>query len=189
VRLGSVQVGQSVAILGAGTIGLLSILVARAAGASDVFITARHPHQQEAARDLGASRVFPDTEALLQTLGTDGADCVIETVGGHAGTLVDAVQAVRPGGVVSMLGVFDGVAPIQALDFLTKEVTMVGSNCYGRVGRRSEFEIGIDLLGRNLDAARSLVTHTFTLDEINTAFQTAADKATRSIKVQIRPMP
>ncbi len=45
VRLGNVSVGDRVAVLGAGTIGLLSILVARSAGAGEVFATARYPRQ------------------------------------------------------------------------------------------------------------------------------------------------
>ena len=66
IRLGGVTLGHSVAVLGAGSIGLLAIPAALAAGAGEVFVTARHPHHQAAmARHLGATHVFPSGDALL----------------------------------------------------------------------------------------------------------------------------
>jgi threonine dehydrogenase-like Zn-dependent dehydrogenase len=186
-RLGRIGLGQRVVILGAGTIGLMSILTAKAAGAADIHVTARYPHQQEAARHLGADAVHPDGPSLLSALGENEVDCVIETVGGQATTLEDAVQMVRPGGTVVMLGVFDGSPSIPGLAFSTKEVVLVGSNCYGRAGRRSEFEIAGELLSRNYDALKALVTHTFPLDQVNDAFKAAADKSSKAIKVRVTP--
>jgi L-iditol 2-dehydrogenase len=58
VRLAGVGLGDRVLVLGAGSIGLLAVAAARAAGAREVGVTARHPHQAEMARQLGASHVF-----------------------------------------------------------------------------------------------------------------------------------
>lgn len=187
VRRGGVEIGQRVVIIGAGTIGLMSILASRAAGASEIFVVARHPHQAEAARALGADAIFETSDAALKQLGDTAVDCVIETVGGRATTLIDAVGIVRPGGVVAMLGVFEGAAQIPALEFSTKEVTLVGSNCYGRHGARTDFDIAIDLLQNRKDQLAPLVTHRFALDQVNEAFSTAADKHSGSIKVHIVP--
>jgi threonine dehydrogenase-like Zn-dependent dehydrogenase len=187
VRRGRVESGQRVVIIGAGTIGLMSILAARAAGATAINIVARHPHQAEAARALGADWVFDTTDAVVKQLGDAPVDCVIETVGGRAATLTDAVRVVRPGGVIAMLGVFEGAAEIPALDFSTKEVTLVGSNCYARHGARTDFDIAIELLRNQRDQLSALVTHRFPLDQINEAFSTAADKRSGSIKVHIIP--
>jgi threonine dehydrogenase-like Zn-dependent dehydrogenase len=182
-----VQAGQRVVILGAGTIGLLSLLASRVAGAAETLVVARHPHQQRAAQALEADAVLDNTDALTERLHGAAVDCVIETVGGRATTLMDAVRLVRPGGIVLMLGVFDGASQIPALDFSTKEVTMVGSNCYGRSGSRSDFEAAVDLLGKHLTPLTALVTHRFALDQVNQAFATAADKHSGSIKVHIVP--
>ena len=57
VRLGGVGLGQRAVILGAGSIGLLSLVTARAAGAAEVHITGRHERQREAAQALGADGV------------------------------------------------------------------------------------------------------------------------------------
>ncbi len=186
-RRGRVTSGDRVAVLGAGTIGLMSILTARAAGASHVCITARHPHQREAAAALGADSVFEDADSLVRELGDSSIDCVIETVGGRASTLSDAVRLARPDGTISMLGVFEAPAPLPALDFSLKELELIGSNCYGRVGLRTDFAIAIELLRKHRNELNVLVTHCFPLEEINRAFEAAGDKRSRSIKVHILP--
>jgi len=187
LRRGRIQFGQRIVILGAGTIGLMSLLAARAAGAGDILVTARYPVQQRAAQALGADAVFDNVGALNDHLGGAPVDCVIETVGGRAATLTEAVNLVRPGGMVLMLGVFDGATQIPALDFSTKEVTMVGSNCYGRSGSQTDFASALDLLRQNLEPLTALVTHRFALDQVNQAFTAAADKNSGSIKVHLIP--
>lgn len=187
LRRGHIETGQRIVILGAGTIGLMSLLAARVAGAGEILVTARHPHQQRAAQALAADAVFDSVGAVNDRLGGAAVDCVIETVGGHATTLMDAVSLVRPGGTVVMLGVFDGPSQIPALDFSTKEITMVGSNCYGRSGSHTDFEIALELLRKNVDPLTALITHRFPLDEVNQAFTAAADKHSGSIKVHLIP--
>lgn len=173
-------------VLGAGTIGLLSVLAARAAGASEVAITARHPHQRAAATTFGAT-VFTSADEAQEGLGESWADVVLETVGGRAPTLVEAVRLARPGACIGMLGIFDGNAELPGLDFSTKELDLVGSNCYARAGARSDFDVAVALLAAHADAVRAIVTHRFPLADVNEAFRTAADKAQRSIKVTIDP--
>jgi threonine dehydrogenase-like Zn-dependent dehydrogenase len=186
-RRGRVRSGDRVAILGGGTIGLMTILTARVSGASEVAITARHAHQREAARGLGADRVFEDSAALADEAGDASFDCVIETVGGHAPTLSDAVRLARPGGIVSILGVFESPSAIPALDVSLKELTLVGSNCYGRVGPRTDFAIAVALLQKHQGELETLVTHRFRLTDVNAAFAAAGDKRSGSIKVHILP--
>ncbi len=186
-RLGRVRLGSCAVVLGAGTIGLLSIVTARAAGASRVFATARHPAQRERALALGADGVFASAEQALRELGGDAVDVVIETVGGAADTLAESIRLVRAGGTVSMLGVFEGTPPLPALEFSRKEVTLVGSNCYGRGAPRGDFAVALDLLGERLELLRTLVTHRVPLDQVNRAFEIASDKSTGSIKVVVTP--
>ena len=112
---------------------------------------------------------------------------MIETVGGSARTLPEAVRLVRPGGTVVMLGVFGGDTRLPGLDFSIKEVRLVGSNCYGRAGATSDFGIATGLLRTHLAALQPLVTHRFALDQVNDAFAAAADKTTGSIKVVLTP--
>ena len=73
-------------------------------GAATVF------HQAALASELGAARVLGEQEASPENLRTLGEqfpiDCVVETVGGSADTLRLAGEAVRPGGIISVVGVF-----------------------------------------------------------------------------------
>ncbi len=186
-RVGKVGIGDRVAIIGAGSIGLLSILTAKHAGAGEVLITARHPHQQALAHSLGADRVFDSAESLLAEIGDQHADVVIETVGGETKTLTESVQIARTGGRISMLGLFQGSPEIPGMTFFSKELTLAASNCYSRESEHGDFQLGTELAVANADLIQPLITHTFALDEVDKAFATAEDKSTRSIKVQIHP--
>jgi len=187
VRLGGIGMGSRVAVLGAGTIGLLCIAAAKAAGAADVLITARHPHQAELARHLGASEVYATSEALLADVGGRLIDTVIETVGGTANTMAESVAIASAGGSIVMLGLFDGDTSFPGLPFLAKELRMFGSNCYAFDNGHSDFGEAVGLIERNRDVLDPLVTHRFPLADVEEAFRTAGDKSTRSVKVQINP--
>src|SRR5690606_9327645 len=121
-------------VLGAGSIGLLAVLAARDAGAGEIWITARHPHQAALATALGASRVFAadadGSAALAAASAAEPVDAVLETVGGAATTLADAVRCVRPGGTVVVLGVFTTAPALPAIELLVKEVRLVGAMTY-----------------------------------------------------------
>lgn len=190
VRLGEVRLGARVLVLGAGTIGLLSAVAARAAGAAEVLVTARHPHQHAAVEALGARPFAATAEgsaALAEYAREQAIDVVIETVGGTADTLNEAVQLVRPGGVVSVLGVFSGPVACSGLLLVVKEVRIVGSLTYGRAGGRADFEVAVELLARQRDRLRALITHRFSLAQIADGFAVAADKKSGAIKVTIAP--
>ncbi len=186
-RLTGVALGERVAILGAGTIGLLSIVTARAAGAAEIVVSGRYPHQREVATALGADAVFESADALVAATGDQHVDVVIETVGGHADTLTEAVRTARSGGRILMLGVFEGTPALPGFEFFRKELTLRASNCYGRECHHGDFALATDLVARYADEIAPLVTHSFKLDQVAEAFAAAADKRARSIKVQVEP--
>jgi 2-desacetyl-2-hydroxyethyl bacteriochlorophyllide A dehydrogenase len=189
-RLAPIRMGDRVLILGAGTIGLLAVASARAAGAGEIWITARHPQQIRAATALGATRVFAGAagQSELSTAAYEQPiDVVIETVGGTADTLNDAVYFVRRGGTVVVLGIFASSPNLAALVVVVKEVRLIGSMTYGRTGTRADFDIAIDMLARAPEVYRPLVTHRYGISDIGRAFETASDKGSGSIKVAIEP--
>jgi threonine dehydrogenase-like Zn-dependent dehydrogenase len=183
LHLAGLSIGERVLVMGSGAIGLLTVLAARAAGAGEVVATYRYDHQAEAAEAIGAARAVKAEEVS----GERGFDVVVETVGGNAPTLGQALGAVRSGGRISVLGVFSQTAEINALALMLKEVTMVGGITYCRPGRRSDFDVALGILQANPDRARALITHRFPLDDAAQAFATAADKGTKSLKVQVSP--
>jgi len=188
VRLSGLEIGQRVAVLGAGTIGLMAVVAARAGGAGEIIVTARRPQQKAAALALGADRVVDaaDPSGLLADTEEAPIDLVVETVGGTADTLDTAAAACRPGGTICVLGAYTRAPLYPALLALLKELRILGSFVYGRAGARADFDIVLDLLRRHgTRIGEVLITHRFGLEAISEAFQVAADKTTGSIKVTI----
>lgn len=182
---------QTVFIVGAGSIGLTAILAARANG-SHAIVLARHPHQQEAARRLGASEVVGDDEAgrerMAELAKQQVVDIAVETVGGTGDTLLAAQSVVRPKGKLVVLGVFtEPEVRINALLLALREVEIVGSMTYAASEGRADYRTALEVIADYADAARSLVTHRFALDDVNAAFGTALDKSSQSLKVHIQP--
>jgi 2-desacetyl-2-hydroxyethyl bacteriochlorophyllide A dehydrogenase len=190
-RLAGIASGQRVLVLGAGSVGLLCTLAARAAGAAQVWVTARYPHQAALATALGAQRVFAvgaDADAERHALAAEQPfDVVLETVGGTAATLADAIACVRPAGVVVMLGVFTAPPPLPATQLLVKEARLIGSMMYDRRGVPVDFAAALALLTASRQQVAPLVTHQFALGDAAAAFAAAADKRAGAVKVLVAP--
>ncbi|KAA1282810.1 MAG: Zn-dependent alcohol dehydrogenase [SAR202 cluster bacterium] len=191
VRIGKMAGGETVSILGSGTIGLTAVAAAKALGAGKIFATARHPQQKKAALALGADAVSITTENNFEEMVLDatngrGADLTIETVGGSKGdTLTQAIQVTRRQGRIVILGVFYGQHEIDWTGPVLKEQTIQGSICYGIIDGRHDFESAVEILSDDDCNLSQIVTHRYSLDEIDAGFKTAYDKSSGSIKVQI----
>jgi threonine 3-dehydrogenase len=128
--------GMSVAITGAGPIGLFSIAIAKACGAGPVFVTEPHPYRQKLAVKMGADHVIDPTsadavaEVLALTSGV-GADVVLE-MSGHPDALRQGFQMLQRGGRISLLGI-----PAKPLEIdLANDVIFKGAIVQGINGRR-----------------------------------------------------
>ena len=98
--LGRVRPGASAAVVGCGPIGLLLVQALRAAGATTIVATDPLPHRVAAASAMGATRALEADEAI----GDGEADVVFEAAGDDA-ALESAIDAVRPGGRVVLVGI------------------------------------------------------------------------------------
>ena len=191
MRRGSLVGGETVAVIGAGNIGLTAVAAARALGAGRVIASARHPQQAAMATQLGADEATADHGAALREAAEEatagrGADIAVETVGGHSGdTIVQGIDVTRVQGRLVVLGGFHEPFAIDWLQPLLKEQSIIFSSCYSVLDGRHDYEIAIDLMASGRVDLKPMVTHTFPLDDIQDAFNTAYDKATGSIKVQI----
>jgi 2-desacetyl-2-hydroxyethyl bacteriochlorophyllide A dehydrogenase len=183
-------------VTGSGTIGLLAVAVARALGTRAVIATARHEHQAAMAAELGAYHVLPGrehgsgdgvSEKLMSITGGAGADAVIETTASPSG-IQDAFASVRRGGCVVLVGGFRVPVTLDLKRVVDNEIRIFGSLCYSYSGMKRDFEWGMELIASKKVPVRKLVTHRFPLSDIARAFEVAADKDTRSIKVQICQM-
>jgi L-iditol 2-dehydrogenase len=191
LRRGGFAPGMRVLVLGAGTVGLLAALAARAQGASEVWISARHASQAALARDVGATRILSEGEAspaeLARSASAAPIDLVLETVGGGADTLNAAAAAVRRGGAVAVVGMFLAPVRLDTLPLLLKEATLAWSYCYGRGAEPCDFAAATRLLADHREPAARLLTHAVPLAEAGRAFDLAADRKGGTIKVSVIP--
>lgn len=192
VRLAKMREGARVAVLGAGTIGLTALLAAKGLGASEVYVTARHPHQAALAEALGATAVLPESldeseTALRDLTGGAMADLVIETVGGHAETVPQSLALVRRRGTVAILGLFEKPVALDVGKALGREAQLLFPICYGSFDGVADFQVAIDLIASGKADVTRLATHRFPLEQAPEAFRTADDKGSKSVKVLLLP--
>ena len=191
VRRGQMSGGETVAVLGAGNIGLTAVAAARALGAGHVFATARHEQQAAMAKRLGADEALPPDgtalwDAIAEVTDGRGADLTLETVGGHSeATLNQAVDVTRMQGRIAVLGGFRVPLTTDWLNPLLKEQSIIFSSCYSVIDGRHDYDLAIELMASGRVPLKQIVTHKFSLESIQQAFETAYDKRTGSIKVQI----
>lgn len=173
--------GQRVLVTGCGPIGLLAVLVARAAGAREIVATDVTAFTLAKAREVGADvalNVAETADALAPyTVGKGSFDVLFEC-SGVAAALVAAVPAMRPGGTVLQLG-FGGdmTLPMQAMT--AKELCWMGSFRF-----HAEFPLAVDMMAKGRLSVASLVTETVPVAEAGRAFDLASDRS-KAIKVQL----
>jgi len=178
--------GIRVAVLGAGVTGLLTLAAARHLGAGEVVVLARHDHQAEAARALGADRVLR-TDASAELLRRSRPQVVVEAVGGGADTLRTALSVVDRRGEVVVLGLFDRAQEIDVRRAVYRETRLFFPVTYGRYEGVTDFAIALEVLGADPARYAGLVTHEFPLTDVQQAFLTARDKRSGSLRVVVAP--
>jgi L-iditol 2-dehydrogenase len=174
--LGHLRIGSTIAVVGAGPIGLLLAQAARRSGAARVVVVEPLAHRRDAAKRLGADVVLDVDEA-----GDDiGADTVFEMAGTDAAVEI-ALRAARPGARVVLGGIPDGDrTSFQASMARRKGLTLV------LVRRMNEaYPRAIRLVEQGLIDVSSIVSHRYPLEHAAEAFAVAADR--QGLKVVIEP--
>ncbi|MBS1844840.1 MAG: 2,3-butanediol dehydrogenase [Actinobacteria bacterium] len=134
VAQGGVRPGDRVLVTGAGPIGALAVLAARAAGAGDVYLSEPNERRARRASDLGATEVLDprgtDVVAELRerTEGV-GVDVAIECSGNEA-ALRTCLGAVRTHGTVVQVGLHVKDAGLDMMEVSERELTLKGTWCY-----------------------------------------------------------
>jgi 2-desacetyl-2-hydroxyethyl bacteriochlorophyllide A dehydrogenase len=181
VNRGAPKAGETAAVVGAGTLGLLALQVLRARGAR-VLVVSRTHRRLDLARELGAAEIHalsdgPLDAAACRFSGREGVDLVVETAGA-AEAVTQALELVRPGGRVVLTGLPHEATRVPFFNVVRREVTIVGSMIY-----QDEFGEALRLVAGGAVRTRPLVTHHFKLDAIGEAF--AAHTDANSIKVAL----
>jgi 2-desacetyl-2-hydroxyethyl bacteriochlorophyllide A dehydrogenase len=183
VRKAGVRAGSRVAVLGAGPIGLLVLVAARAAGAEVVVVTDVLPEKLARARRLGADEALrADAPDLLDRAAAvlQGADVVFDCVAA-ASSMAQAVELVDKGGTVVVVGIAAGPTPIPLHLVQDREIAVIGSLMYVR----EDVEQAIALLSSGAVAADELVTAVYPLDRAADAFAASADPQQVKVLVSV----
>ncbi len=186
VRQGNVRPGDTVAIVGDGTIGLCALLAAKAAGASEVYLVAKHKGRGEMASSMGATAVIylsdGDPIPLIGNLtGGLGADVSIECVG-HPDTPQLSVELARRGGTAVIVGVFEEPGSFDFSTMTFSERTVVGSSIYV-----DEARTAIALLADKRIDPSCLITSTVPLkDAVKMGFEKLLTNKEDNIKVLLK---
>ena len=192
VLRGNVPDGGTVAVIGAGTMGLTAVAALRKFTQVDaIVVAARYPHQHKAARLLGADlTVVPDelgrairraagTRVIGSTLGS-GVDVTIDAVG-SSNSLTDAIAFTRPRGRVVLLGMPNQV-DMNLTALWHRETELVGAYCYGTEHGHADshtFELATEMVA-DLDLGQ-LVSELYPLSEYRTAIEHAAQAGPRGL--------
>ena len=179
-----VDAGDTVAVLGAGPIGLIHAQLALASGAKHVFVSNRGEDRQEVANRLGATGVHPDelAERIGEVTDGAGADVVIVCIG-VPDLANDALELAAEGGRVNYFAGFPKGSTSQMEPNLIhyKELQVTG----GSNARRRDVIRAIKLLEKGLINVEEIVTHTFPLSKVADAYQAVNDRL--GVKICVVP--
>lgn len=180
VRKAGIEVGDTVAVVGQGPIGLLVDFVAKASGGS-VFGFDKHDNRLAYAKNSGyIGRGFNITQIdylkQFKEEAADGADVVFEAVGSDTSAEL-AIELARSGGKVVILGVFEHDVAINMMNIVKKELQVYGSwTCV------YSFEETIRLMKSQKLDVNQLITHRYPFSDAIKAFADASSDKSNRIK-------
>jgi L-iditol 2-dehydrogenase len=185
IHRSGLRAGQDVLVLGAGPIGLVTLQVARAAGAGAVTVVDLDANRLEVARSLGATAIVnaareDPRERVLELTHGRGVDIVFEAAG-SAKTAAMAVHLARRGGRVTAIGLppeDNFLYPF--VTAMAKEVDIVTVFRYANV-----YPSAIALVAAGRVDVKGLITHRFTLEQAERALQVADRREDGVIKALI----
>jgi 2-desacetyl-2-hydroxyethyl bacteriochlorophyllide A dehydrogenase len=187
---GGVQPGETVALLGAGKLGL-SILdvLCHSANPAVTIVCDLQSYRLETAKKLGANHTLrvdreQVVEQVMELTHGQGVDCVIEAVGHyHLGVdgeapLAQAVKMIRNGGRIITTGLGEQLTAVHFKTLVLKEAAIIASRV-----TRGEFPRAIHLMSRGLLHPELLVTNEMPLSAITSAFHQVDQEDPQTIKI------
>jgi alcohol dehydrogenase len=186
---GRIRIGDTVAVFAQGPIGLCATAGARLKGASQIVVVDGLSQRLDVAKRLGADVALDyherdPVDAILELTGGRGVDVAIEALGTQA-TFENCLRVLRPGGVLSSLGVYSGklTLPLDAFAAGLGDHTVVTTLCPGGKERMRRL---INVVESGRVDLKPLVTHRFPLEEIEAAYDLFANQRDGVLKVAIQ---
>jgi threonine dehydrogenase-like Zn-dependent dehydrogenase len=174
-----------VAILGAGPIGLLIALIAKEAGAGDIFISDVSPYRLKIASEMGFTAVNALNEDIVDKVKLHtqdvGADVVFEVAGNQI-TADQMIDCIKFQGEVVVVSVYKNAPIINLAKMHFREVSLTTTRCYSS----DDFSIAIKLLEQQTININPIISHILPLDEIEKGFELMENPET-SLKILFHP--
>ncbi len=173
--------GKRVLVTGCGPIGVLAILAARRAGASEIIATDLSDFTLSMAKKAGADRIINtknEPDALTAYSADKGTFDILYECSGAVAALTGGIAVLRPRGIIVQLGL-SGDMSLPMMAITAKELDLRGSFRF-----HEEFSTGVQLMRKGLIDVKPLITHTVPLEEALSAFEIASDRS-QAMKAQI----
>lgn len=170
VRLGRVQAGETVVVIGGGPIGILVALVARGKGAR-VIVSEINEKRIEKIESLGFEAVNPLEEPLGKVIASKTnermADVVFEVSGAQAG--VDAMTTVlNVRGRIVIVGIHPQPRSVDLFQFFWSELELIGARLY----EKEDFDAALELMRAGQLPIEDLITDVYSIENVKSAFET-----------------
>lgn len=187
---GRIRIGDSVAVFAQGPIGLCATAGARLKGASRIIAVDGIDTRLAMSRRLGADDTINYHEAdpverIMELTGGRGVDVAIEALGTQQ-TFESCLRVLKPGGVLSSLGVYSGklALPVDAFAAGLGDHAIVTTLCPGGKERMRRL---LNVVASGRTDLTHLVTHRFKLDQIEQAYELFGQQRDGVLKVAITP--
>jgi threonine dehydrogenase-like Zn-dependent dehydrogenase len=187
---GRIRIGDTVAVFAQGPIGLCAAVGARLMGATMILTVDGVEERIRISRELAADVTIDykkqdPVEVILEATGGRGVDVAIEALGTQV-TFESCLRSLRPGGILSSLGVYSGklTLPLDAFAAGLGDHRVVTTLCPGGKERMRRL---MNVLASGRADLRPLITHRFDLDRIEEAYDLFANQRDGVLKVAITP--
>lgn len=167
---GNIRPGETVVILGAGCIGLVTLQAAKAHGAGKVIITDVLPTRLESAKRMGGIPVLASrkgsTEEIISLTGGQGAQVVVDCCG-KSQTLQQSLTISRPGGRIVVVGLAQNkIEGLHMSDFIDKELSVISVRRY-----HNHFPVAISLIANGTVDVKHLISNEYLFKDTPSAFE------------------
>jgi L-iditol 2-dehydrogenase len=185
VKLGQVGANDSALVIGAGTIGILTLQALRAAGCKRVFVTDVDERRLAMASQLGAVEILLSDsglqERVLQVTGGEGVDVALEAVGRNE-TVAAAIDATRKGGTAVLIGNITPQVTIHLQKVVSRQIRLQGS-----CASAGEYPQAIEWMASGAINVKPLISAVVPLAEGAQWFERLYAREANLLKVVLRP--
>jgi len=185
IRRSRIEPGDTVAVIGPGLVGLITVQLAKAVGATRVIIVGRGP-RLDLAKELGADDVVDITktdtvEGIRSFTNGRGADCAFECAGAPE-AVVASINSVKRGGRVALVGLTGN----KEVSFNTDRIALDEVDVFGVRSSPNAYPELINLIAAGKVNVQKLISRTYPLEQISDAFDAFRKREGGAIRMVIQ---